>query len=173
MELTKHMDRLIISVCLLVLYSSAASGSEYVRDGWPGKDKPRLAARTDALIVYETPDSTSGSRRLNYKPGWLVVWDQSQVITRKSVTWTVKKEITKGTCGTLAPGIRVEFLQFENEGWGLFRVGENLCSLKATRADNFDKEEDWPKVEWWVRVLDNNKSPLGWLLVEPQKVERL
>ncbi len=167
------MKKFVKLFAAVILLSSAAIGEEYVREGWPGKGKPRLAAKTDALVVYETPDSTSGSRRLSYKPGWLVVWDQSQVITRKSVTWTVKKEITKGTCGTLSPGVKVEFLQFENEGWGLFRVGDGLCSLKATHADNFDKEEDWPKVEWWVRVLDNNKSPLGWLLVEPQKVERL
>ncbi len=167
------MKKLVKLFAAVILFSSAAIGEEYVREGWPGKAKPRLAAKADALVVYETPDSTSGSRRLNYRPGWLIVWDQSQVITRKSVTWTVKKEITKGTCGTLAPGVKVEFLQFEIEGWGLFRVGEMLCSLKATRADNFDKEEDWPDVEWWVRVLDNNKSPLGWLLVDPQRVERL
>ena len=167
------MKKLLSLFAATILFASVAASEEFVRDGWPGKATPRLAAKTDALVLYETPDSTSASRRLGYKSGWLIVWDQSQVITRKSVTWTVKKEITKGTCGTLAPGVRVEFLQFENEGWGLFRVGENLCSLKATRAENFDKEEDWPKVEWWVRVLDNNKSPLGWLLVEPQKVERL
>lgn len=167
------MKKCVFLFTAVILFSSAAIGEVYVREGWPGKAKPRLAAKTDALVVYETPDVTSGSRRLGYQPGWLVVWDQSQVITRKSVTWTVKKEITKGTCGTLAPGVKVEFLQFEIQGWGLFRVGDNLCSLKATRADNFDKEEEWPKVEWWVRVLDNNKAPLGWLLVEPQKVERL
>ena len=167
------MKKLVSLFAVLTLFATAAMAEEYVRDGWPGKGTPRLAAKVNELVVHETPDATSASRRLNFKPGWLVVWDESQVITRKSVTWTVKKEITKGTCGTLSPGTRVEFLQFENEGWGLFRVGENLCSLKATRADNFDKEEDWPRVEWWVRVLDNTKSPVGWLLVDPKRVERL
>lgn len=167
------MTRLVNLVVGLILFSPAALGNDYVREGWPGKGKPRLAAKGGELVLYETPDSTVESRRMKYKQGWLVVWDQSQVITRKSVTWTVKKEITKGTCGTLAPGVKVEFLQFETEGWGLFRVGDGLCSLKATHADNFDKEEDWPKVEWWVRVLDNTKSPVGWLLVDPQKVDRL
>ncbi len=173
MELTNHMDRLIISVLLVFLFSSAAIGEEFVREGWPGTGKPKLAAKVNELVLYETPDSTSASRRLKYNPGWLIVWDQSQVITRKPVTWTVRKEITKGTCGTLAPGVEVEFLQFEIEGWGLFRVGDQLCSLKATRASDFDKEEEWPKVEWWVRVLDNTKSPVGWLLVDPQQVDRL
>ena len=169
------MKKLASLFAITVLVSPAALGEEFAREGWPGAGtpKPKLAARADELVLYETNHTASESRRLKYKPGWLIVWDQSQVITRKSVTWTVKKEITKGTCGTLSPGVQVEFLQFENEGWGLFRVGDELCSLKATRADNFDKEEDWPQVEWWVRVLDNNKAPIGWLLVDPQKVERL
>ncbi len=167
------MAKLKYSVLVIMLVSSAAFGEEFVREGWPGEGTPRLAAKTDELVLYETPDSTSASRRMRYKTGWLIVWDQSKVITRKSVTWTVKKEITKGTCGTLSPGVEVEFLQFELQGWGTFRVGDKLCSLKATQAGDFDKDDERPQVEWWVRVLDNTKSPVGWLLVDSHQVDPL
>jgi hypothetical protein len=67
----------------------------------------------------------------------------------------------------------VELLQFETEGWGTFRVADKICSLKATRDSDFDKADERPKVEWWVRVLDNAKSPIGWLLVEAKQVNLL
>lgn len=167
------MAKLIIFLVAIVSFSQAAAGEAFVREGWPGEGTPRLGAKNNELVLHKEHDSTSASRRLKYKAGWLIVWDQSKVITRKSVTWTVKKEITKGSCGTLAPGDQVEFLQFEIEGWGTFRVGDKICSLKATRDSDFDKEDQWPLVEWWVRVLDNKKSPVGWLLVDAQQVNLL
>lgn len=167
------MNRQIIVFTTVLLLSPVAAGQEFVRDGWPGEGTPRLAAKGNELVLHKTTDTASDSRRLKYKAGWLIVWDQSKVITRKSVTWTVKQEISKGTCGILVPGLKVEFLQFENEGWGMFRVGDEICSLKATRASDFEKQDEWPKVEWWVRVLDNTKAPVGWLLVDAQQVDLL
>jgi len=167
------MAKLFLFFLAITSFSSAAIGEEYIREGWPGEGTPRFAAKNNQLILHKTPDSTSESRQLNYKAGWLIVWDQSKVITRKSAMWTVKKEINKGSCGTLFPGDKVELLQFETEGWGTFKVGDKICSLKATRDSDFDKEDKWPKVEWWVRVLDNTKSPIGWLLVNAQQVNLL
>ena len=167
------MARLLILLLAIISFSSAAIGDEYVREGWPGEGTPRLAAKNNQLILYKTPDSTSESRQLKYKAGWLIVWDQSKVITRKSAKWTVKKEINKGSCGTLLPGDKVELLQFETEGWGTFKVGDKICSLKATRDGDFDKADEWPRVEWWVRVLDHTKSSVGWLLVDAQQVNLL
>ena len=172
-RLKSHAVKIIILFVAMLSFSRAGVGAEFVREGWPGEGTPRIGAKNNELVLHKTPDSSSESRRLKYKAGWLIVWDQSKVITRKSVTWTVRKEITKGSCGLLSPGDKVEFLQFETEGWGTFRVGENICSLKATRDSNFDKEDRWPLVEWWVRVLDNSKSPVGWLLVDAQQVNLL
>jgi hypothetical protein len=167
------MAKLIILFAAIISFSPAAIGEEFIREGWPGQGIPRLAAKNNELVLHEKPDSTSGSRQLKYKSGWLIVWDQSKVITKKSAMWTVKKEINKGSCGTLLPGARVELLQFEAEGWGTFKVGDKICSLKATRDSDFDKEDKWPEVEWWVRVLDYTKSPVGWLLVDTQQVNPL
>jgi hypothetical protein len=167
------MAKSIILFIAIASFSLPAIGEEFTREGWPGEGTPRLAARNDALVLHKTPDPTSGSRQLKYKAGWLIVWDQSKVITRKSVLWTVKKVINQGSCGTLLPGDKVEFLQFESEGWGTFKVGDKICSLKATRDSDFDKEDEWPEVEWWVRVLDHTKSPIGWLLVDAQQVNLL
>ena len=110
------MAKLIILFLGVISLSSAAIGEEFVREGWPGEGTPRLAAKNNELVLHKTPDSTSASRKLKYKAGWLIVWDQSKVITKKSVIWTVKKEIDKGSCGPLSPGDKVEFLQFEAEG---------------------------------------------------------
>ncbi len=167
------MAKLITLFIVIVSFSSAAIGEEFVREGWPGEGTPRLAAKSNELVLHKTPDSTSATRRLKYKAGWLIVWDQSKVITRKSVMWTVRKEINKGSCGTLSPGEKVKFLQFETDGWGTFKVGDKICSLKATEDSDFDKEDEWPEVEWWVRVLDHTKSPVGWLLVDVQQVNPL
>ena len=167
------MAKLIILSIAILSFSPAAIGEEFIRDGWPGEGIPRLAAKNNQLVLHKTPDSTSGSRQLKYKTGWLIVWDQSKVITKKSAIWTVKKEINKGSCGTLSPGDKVEFLQFEAEGWGTFKVGDKICSLKATRDSDFDKDDKRPEVEWWVRVLDDTKSPVGWLLVDVQQVNFL
>ena len=73
----------------------------------------------------------------------------------------------------LFPGDQVELLQYETEGWGTFKVEDKICSLKATRDSDFDKAGERPIVEWWIRVLDNTKSPIGWLLVDSQQVNRL
>ncbi len=167
------MSMLIILFIAIIAFSPAAIGEEFIRDGWPGEGTPRFAAKNNQLVLHKTPDSTSERRRLRYKAGWLIVWDQSKVITRKSAIWTVKKAINRGTCGELSPGDKVEFLQFEAEGWGTFKVGDELCSLKATRDSDFDKGDEWPEVEWWVRVLDNTKSPVGWLLIDVQQVNLL
>jgi hypothetical protein len=167
------MAKLIHLFLAIISFSTAAIGEDFIREGWPGEGTPRLAAKNDLLILHKTPDSTSVSRQLKYKSGWLIVWDQSKVITKKSAIWTVRKEINKGSCGMLSPGDKVEFLQFENEGWGTFKVGDKLCSLKATRDSDFDKQGERPEVEWWVRVLDNKKSPVGWLLVEAKQVNLL
>ena len=167
------MKRLFVIFLALGFFTPVAVGVEFERDGWPGEDRPKLAARNDQLLLHEAPLPSSASRQLNYQAGWRIAWDRSKVITRKSAVWTVKKEIDRGTCGNLSPGDRVELLQYESEGWGTFRVGDRLCSLKATRSDDFDKAGQRPLVEWWVRVLDNTRSPIGWLLVDSDQVELL
>ena len=168
-----EMVKLFIVCLAIASFSPAAIGDEFVREGWPGEGTPRLAARNNQLVLHDTPDTASESRHLKYKAGWLIVWDQSKVITKKSATWTVIREIDQGSCRTLFPGDQVEFLQFEVEGWGTFRVDDKICSLKATREGDFDKAGERPKVEWWIRVLDHTKSPVGWLLVDAQQVNLL
>ena len=167
------MKKLFIILLVFGYLSPVAAGVEFEREGWLGADRPRLAARNDQLLLHETPDTASSSRQLKYKAGWRIAWDQSKVVTRKSAVWTVLKEIDEGTCGKLLPGDRVEMLQYETEGWGTFRVGDKLCSLKATRSGDFDKAGQRPLVEWWIRVLDNSKSSIGWLLVDSEQVELL
>ena len=167
------MRKLLVIFLAFAIFSPAVVGDVYVREGWPGEGEPRLTARNDQLVLHKTHDTTSDSRQLKYKAGWLIAWDQSKVITKKSATWTVVKEIEKGTCGTLLPGEQVEILQYETEGWGTFRLGDKICSLKASRHSDFDKAGQRPQVEWWVRVLDNTKSPIGWLLVNAKQVELL
>jgi len=167
------MAKLLIVFLAITSFSPAAIGEEFIREGWPGEGTPKLAAKNDHLVLHKTTDIASESRQLKYKAGWLIVWDQSRVITKRSAIWTVKKEISKGSCGTLFPGDQVEFLQFETEGWATFRVEDNICSLKATREKDFDKADEKPIVEWWIRVLDQTKSPIGWLLVDSQQVNPL
>ena len=167
------MAKLIIIILAVTFFSPAAVGEVFVREGWPGEGTPKLAAKNNHLVLHKSPDTISEDRILNYKAGWLIVWDQSKVITKKSAIWTVKKEINKGSCGMLFPGDQVELLQYETEGWGTFKVEDKICSLKATRDSDFDKAGGRPIVEWWIRVLDNTKSPIGWLLVDSKQVDRL
>lgn len=167
------MRKLLVVFLALTFFPPAVIGDEYVREGWPGEGTPRLVALNNQLVLHQMHDTASGSRQLNYKAGWLIAWDQSKVITKKSATWTVIREIDKGSCGILYPGEQVELLQYEIEGWGTFRLGDKICSLKASSSSDFDKAGQRPIVEWWVRVVDNAKSPIGWLLVDSKQVELL
>jgi len=156
----------------LVLFPLACLG-EYETNGWGGEGIPRLAASKNELILYKSPNTETSKRKIKYKEGWLIVWDQSKRITIKSAMWIVKKEIVKGNCGVLSPGDNVEYLQYEAEGWGTFRVKGNICSTKVIGDRYFDKNGERPEVEWWVRVLDYTISPIGWLLVNEEQVKFL
>jgi hypothetical protein len=167
------MRKLLIVFLAVANFSPAAIGDEYVREGWPGEGTPRLVALNDQLVLHKEHDTTSDSRQLKYKAGWLITWDQTKVITKKSAIWTVINRVDESNCGTLLPGEQVRLLQYEVGGLGTFRVGDTICTLKVAGNNNFDKAGQRPRVEWWVRVLDNKKAPIGWLLVNAKQVELL
>ena len=146
---------------------------EYETNSWGGEGRPRFSANKNELILYNSPSLDARKREIKYREGWLVVWDRSKRITRKSAMWIVKEEITKGNCGILSPGDEVEYLQYEAEGWGTFRINCKLCSTKISGDKYFDKNGESPEVEWWVRVLDYTNSPIGWLLVDQEQVKFL
>ena len=77
------MAMLIILFIAILSFSPAAIGEEFIREGWPGEGTPKLAAKNNKLVLHKTPDSTSGSRQLKYKTGWLIVWDQSKGYNKK------------------------------------------------------------------------------------------
>jgi hypothetical protein len=104
------MARLIIIFLAITSFSPASVGEVFVREGWPGERTPKLAAKNNHLVLHKSPDTISESRKLNYQAGWLIVWDQSKVITRKSAIWTVKKEIKKGSCVGALSKSRTKFV---------------------------------------------------------------
>ena len=144
--------------------------ANFERNGWPEEGTPRLTARNDGLVLYKNPDTSSSKRQIKYKKGWLIVWDQSKVITKQSVTWIVKKEIDHYSCGKMMPGEKVEYLQYVAEGVGQFKVKGNYCQMDVYTEGDFNRGAGMPKTEWWVRVLDSEKSSIGWLLVSRGQV---
>ena len=127
--------------------------------------------------------------------GPTVYFDETKVITKQSVTLTAKAEVNDVHCknstgkkkmvmpdGTerivkrgdviIAPGETIEFLQYRAEGYITVRYKDNICEVMGD-VTKFSGLEKQPVVEWWIRIVDENKMPKGWLLVDSSQVNFL
>ncbi len=57
------------------------------------------------------------------------------------------------------------------EGYGTVRVEGKICQVCL--EDGFDGLEKSPLTEWWVRVVDKQNKPVGWILIDRAKLHFL
>lgn len=146
----------------------------YQRDGWPGEGVPHFLAPTNALLLYPEPDQALAPVKVATPPNSEVLFDTSIVRTLRSVFLTAKDRVSDVFCSgaksakpVIQPGEVIEYLQYGAEGYGLVRYRTEICTVfLMDRTPRFDGIDQKPEVEWWVRVVDENKQVRGWLLVE-------
>lgn len=191
----KNMRCLFI-FCVLIVAGSAF-GSDFEKDTWPGEGIPNFSAKNNSLDLHSQPTTTSTQIKYALQKGSKVLFDKSKLITKQSVTLTAKTEVTDVHCenstgkkkmimpdGTerivkrgadvISPGETIEFLQYRAEGYITARYKGSICEVfvmdNVPKFDGLDKK---PVVEWWVRVINKDKIPQGWLLVDKSQVNFL
>lgn len=187
----------ILFIFFTLIIASSAFGSDFEKDTWPGEGIPNFSAKTNSLILHNQPAVTSNQIKYDLQKGSKVLFDKSKLITRQSVSLTAKTEVTDVHCekstgnkkiimpeGTedivkrgavvISPGETIEFLQYRAEGYITARYKDRICEVfvmdNVPKFEGLDKE---PVVEWWVRVVNKDKLPQGWLLVDGSQVDFL
>jgi hypothetical protein len=164
----------LLTVAVLCVATSA-HGADFETESWPGEGVPVFAAKNDTLVLHEEPTLTSPTLTIKYKKGRRVLFDKSKVITKTSVMLTANKEIRdvwcKGGNTEIRSGNTVEYLQYRAEGYGTVRVSEKICEVFL--EDGFDGMDKSPETEWWVRVVDRDERPFGWILVDRMQLNFL
>ena len=120
----------------------------------------------------EEPSFESSIIRIPFEKGKTINFDKSRMITKQSVMLTAKKKITQFYCSgksklEINPGDKIEYLQYRAEGYAACRVKGEICEVfimgNEPAFDGLDKK---PIVEWWVRVINHHKKPVGWLVLD-------
>lgn len=157
----------LLTVAVLSI-GTLAYGADFETESWPGEGIPVFAAKNDTLFLHEEASLTSPTLTVAYKKGGRVVFDKSKLITKKSVMLTANRKVTdlwcKGETLAINSGDTVEYLQYRAEGYGTVRVKGKICEVFL--EEGFDGLDKSPETEWWVRVVDDHKKPVGWILVD-------
>jgi len=192
------MKILHIAMFLFVAEIGCAAATDFETNTWPGEGVPGFASKNAELRLNKLPSKDSEVITLPFRIGEKIIYDaypseakeritydQSKMITKNSVTLTANEKITKTFCAgkpvpvvgqepIIQPGESIEFLQYRAEGYVTARYKGVIC--KVFVADNkpkFDGLDKQPEVEWWVRLIDAKKTPLGWLLISKDQVNFL
>lgn len=173
-----------LTVFFVILTATAGFAADFETDSWPGEGVPHFSVRNDALILHSQPEMDSKQLTLKLRKGTKIIYDKSKQITKKSVMLTAKTEVTELWCKdakgskdskpVIKPGDTIEYLQYGAEGYITARYAGNICDVFVMdNVPKFDGLEKEPVVEWWVRVVDKNTTPQGWLLVDKSQVNFL
>jgi len=190
----KKLRHLIIFCVLLI--TCPVFGSDFETDFWPGEGIPGFSAKNSSLSLYSLPTATSTQIQYKLRKGAKFLFDASKLITKQSVTLFAKVEVTDVHCKNstglkkaimpggaegfsqqrtvIMQGETVEYLQYRAEGYITARYKGNICEVFVMdNVPKFEGIEKQPVVEWWIRVVDGNKIPQGWLLVDKSQVNFL
>jgi hypothetical protein len=179
------MKILVLAFLFFVAGTNSAVAADFEKEGWPGEGIPGFAAKNSELRLNKLSSKESEEITLPFRIGERITYDQSKMITKKSVTLTAKEKVTKTFCPgmpvpvigqepIIQPGETIEYLQYRAEGYVTARYKGVICEVFV--ADNnpkFDGLDKKPDVEWWIRVVNDKKVPLGWLLINEDQVNYL
>lgn len=162
----------LILVGLIGCLGSEVFGFEMM--GWPGEGIPVFSANSSQLTLYPEPSKETKPIFMKFQKDKIISFDRSKVITKQSTFLNVKKKVTDVWCGDkqieLNPGDTIEYLQYRAEGYGIVVYKGDLCEVSLSE-DDFEGLDKSPVTEWWIRVIDTQKKPLGWLLVDQFQVK--
>lgn len=207
-----------VLILFILFFASSAFGTDFETDGWPGEGIPSFSTKNSFLNLYSFPTTTSNQIKYNLEKGTKIVFDksklikeskeateipaktvyfdESKLITTRSVTLRAKSEIDDIYCkdtgkikikmpdgterfverGTvpIVPGDTIEYLQDRPDGYITVKFKGNICEVFiGGYPPKFDGLEKQPVVEWWIKIVDENKMPKGWLLYDKSQVNYL
>ena len=194
----KRLACITFCICL-VLWSLAVNAFD--SELWPGEGIPRFAAKTDSLVLHKEPSLSSPVvAKHPVEKGEEILYDQTRfrtirpgrVTTRQSgvllgrslgnITYLSKERYYSQEPGWTAIPYQesdsFEYLQYRAEGSCLIRRNSEVLEiegcpwLSGSQAHHFHVEAK-PIMQWWIRVIDKHKQPVGWLLVDEKSVEFL
>jgi len=167
----------IIKIVLIILTWPLIAHS-FETDTWLGEGIPVFSSKNSQLILHKNPSLNSPAKTFRFKVGSRIVYDKSKLITIQSALLKARKEIIINGCPSspikLKKGDKVEYMQYRAEGYGTVRIRNEICEVFIyEQHDKFDGLSKSPKIEWWIRVIDKNQEPWGWLLVDENQVNFL
>jgi len=138
---------------------------------WPGEGIPIFQTEKPELIMHTLPNALSPSVKINWEIGTLLSFDQSRYITTRAITLKIPNDMTNLTCShgrtKLNQGDTIEYLQYRAEGFGIVRMGQEICEVFIGNMSG-NKE---PETEWWIRIRDKDQNQVGWLQVYSNSVK--
>lgn len=176
------------------------TGFIFVSELGPGEGRGRLIAKAPKLVLrVDAGQWTQLATTLQMAPGARILFDMERYGTVRPSIVTAQQpgELTARSFGAVRylpeaqyydmtlpwrtfaydSGSTLEYLQYRAEGECLVRRAsevlevENCPWLDANSPSSFTV--DWPEpiTEWWVRVINDERTPLGWLLIDKRVVE--
>jgi len=175
----------------LILASVMFSARVYAFESglWPGEGRPVFIAGADLTLQARPVKDACGIPKLKILKGRKIDFTETRYRTVKSgeivVTAPASLSVTSwGKTDYLSPeayyhqgkiktielksGVSLEYLQYRAEGESLIRMEGEVLSLPPHENIRIASE---PRTEWWVLAVDEQKQPLGWVLIDDQTVE--
>lgn len=188
------------SIILLILITFTNwSEPVLILELWPCEGHPQFESTGQELRLHAEPDRKSTVIR-SYRPrrGRRILWDKTEYQTIAPAIVKVLRPVTLDgrSFGRICritsnhyyrgyienrklrfkPGEQFEYLQYRAEGACIIRIEDEAIEVERCRwiEDNNNTFEmsGEPKTEWWVRVIEANKS-LGWLLIDNTHIKWL
>lgn len=170
-----------------VIFSARAYAFESAL--WPGEGRPVFIAGADLTPQERPVKDACGIPNLKILKGRKIDFTETRYRTVKSgeivVTAAASLSVTSYGKGDylslevyyqqgiqktihLKSGDSLEYLQYRAEGECLIRMEGEVFALPPHENIKIVSE---PRTEWWVLAVDQQKKPIGWVLIDDRTVE--
>jgi hypothetical protein len=181
----------ILTLILVTVAISSVGVHAFESGMWPGEGRPVFVAKSE-LTLYEKPlrssrivrgSKISKGRKLDFaqtvyrttKSGWFKVLATSSASVRSygavdvlSAEDYYNKGVEKAI--SFKAGDLIEFLQYRAEGECIARVGGEVMAFSPDANISVVAE---PQTEWWIEIVNKQKNPIGWVLIDKKTVASL
>lgn len=185
---------LVFIVFCAICTQSAISVFAFESGLWPGEGRPVFVAKMD-LNLHEKPSADSLIvKNITIPKGQKIDFIETRYRTTKSGLVKVESSFTgtarsygsidflskndyygKGTDTSinLKSGDTIEFLQYRAEGHGFFKMNGEILECDLSGFNEKVTVISEPVTEWWIRVVNEKKESIGWVLINEKTVEFL
>jgi len=185
-------------IVYMLLISWANMAEAFDSDLWPGEGMPRFAAKAEFLTLHKAPSQSSPvavkyravvAQEIRYDQTRLRTLRAGKVTAKVAGAWSGRRfgpishlskaqyysQAAAWTDYAYSAGETFEYLQNRAEGACLIKYRGDVLEidwcpwLDRNTTSDFEMSVA-PEIQWWIRVIGDNKHPMGWLLVEENVV---